>query len=112
MNKRLALVIGLLLVVPMLLAACGSMESSEAEEGFQAVFRGDYDAAEEYFCDDELDDIRDDADWQQITAMVNENEMDVQVDCEKDGGDMVCNVMGQEFKMNINWEGKLCGLAD
>jgi len=124
MNKRFAL-FALLLIFPMVLAACGGsdMEPADAEKGIEAAFAGNFEEAEKYMCDEELDEMRNDPNF---TSATEGMELTADATCRKDGDAMVCDVAmsavmaeGQEptdlgsteLRANIK-DGKLCGEAE
>jgi hypothetical protein len=112
-SKFFALMLALL-VVPMLLTACGGGVSEEdAEKALKAAFAGDRDEANKYFCDDDQ--------MSQETADSMKASVDAgmevkSVECKKDGDKMNCDITvaiaGQETKQPVSLDidgDKLCG---
>src|SRR5436190_1964133 len=89
MKTRMSFVILMLLVLPLVLAACGGGPAGEAKSFLEAVNKGDKDEAEKHVCDKNKD---------TLTAMASgdSEEDDVSIDCEKDGDDVKCTMEGKD----------------
>lgn len=108
-TRKTMLLILLLLVMPMVLAACGGdISEDDAEKALKAGFEGDRDEANKFFCD--ADKIgEDDAAMPDGVEVAN-------IECKKEGDNMNCSadvtVAGQSstvpFVFKIE-DGKLCG---
>lgn len=124
MNKRFAL-LTLLLVFPLILAACGGsdMDPADAEKGMEAAFTGNVEEAKKYFCDEEIEALQ--GSTAQLQSVQDMN-MTVDATCSKDGSAMKCDyklmaamtegaepteLMSDSVRFNIR-DGKLCGEAN
>ena len=111
MKTRMSLLIALLLVLPLVLAACGGGPASNAEKFIEAAVDGDKDEAEKYVCDDNKDELIADVDEGEAIGELKE------VSCEEDGDDVKCEVTleidGEEQKLTLTYimkDDKVCGL--
>jgi hypothetical protein len=108
MNKRPALIVALLLVLPLVLAACGS-PAGNAEKFLKAVNDGDKDEAEKYVCDENKEDLVEDIGNDDGTSAED-------IKCEADGDDVKCTMTleqegedDQEVTLVFGMEdGKVC----
>jgi hypothetical protein len=108
MTQRILRLFGLLLI-PVLLAACGGgLSEDDAEKAIKAAFEGDADEANEFLC--EGSQIPDDA----ATSMEGLEVGDV--NCTKDGDTMTCETNlsfeGVDTPMSLTFDiedDKLCG---
>src|SRR5688572_27222093 len=110
------MLMAMLLIVPMLLAACGGsdMDPADAERGLEAFIKGDWEEAEKYICEEEIDTARNGNDDGFDPALIEGIAVDAV--CEKDGDAMSCVVSvnglaSPAIRANID-DGKLCGLDE
>jgi hypothetical protein len=110
MSTKTMRIIALLLIFPLLLAACGGISEDDAEEAIEAYFQGDRDTANDHFCDDDQL-SEDDADELEQLGVE-----DVSASCTESDDQMECDVdftlAGQEISESFTFDiedGKLCG---
>lgn len=110
MSIKTRRLIALLLIFPLVLAACEGISEADAEEAVKAYFEGDRATANQHFCDE---DHMTDEDAEQIE---HSGIQDVSVDCTEDGDQMECDVemtvggtdVAQRYTFDIE-DSKLCG---
>lgn len=99
----------LLLLLPLVLSACGGGKTDNAKNFLEGVFEGDGDKAKENACDD-LHPVID-----LVAGAINESgeDVDVSVDCEEDGDDVKCTVEAdgesEEITLTMDDDDKVCG---
>lgn len=113
----------LLMLLPLVLAACGGsdMNPQDAEKGLEAAFSGNIEEAKNYFCEEEIESLEENAD-----TMAALGELTADATCAKDGDAMKCDytisgavlegteateLSSDTVRFNIR-DGKLCGEAN
>ena len=109
MSKRTMIVMLLLLVAPMLLAACGGNPSEgDIEEALSDAFKGEFDKINDIVCDDEKIEEGD--------ADAPPEFGDISVDCSVDGDNFTCDYeipeLGTARVSGEFVDGKVCNVSD
>ena len=110
MKTRMSLLIALLLVLPLVLAACGGGPASNAEKFIKAAADGDEEEAEKYLCDDPQDGLGGNSGG--IEGLKD-------VSCEEDGDNVRCEIVVEEDDIEQTViivygleDGKICSVED
>ena len=98
MKPRLALLVAMLLILPLILAACGSTAANNAEKFLQAADDNDREEAQKYTCDKNKEELTNGID-EDNTGNIKE------VSCEEDGDDVKCEITiendGEEIEATV-----------
>ena len=104
MKTRFSFLIVMLLVLPLVLAACGGSDTDTAQKYIEAIADGDKDEAERHVCDDNKDEL--------TGAASSDSKFEVDdLKCEEDGDDVKCTykLEGSDVEMSFAMEdGKVC----
>ena len=84
MKTRLSFLIVMLMVLPLVLAACGGGDTDTAKKYVEAISKADSDEAEKHVCDDNKDQLLD-------GPGDNEKFDTDDLKCEEDGDDVKCS---------------------
>jgi hypothetical protein len=84
MKTRMSFLILVLLLLPLVLAACGGDKVGNAEKFLEAAGDNDFDEAKKYVCDDEKDNIEGEAAFPEGVELKD-------IECEEDGDDVKCS---------------------
>lgn len=84
MKTRISFLIVLLMVLPLVLAACGGGPADTAKKYVEAIADGDADEAEKHVCDDNKDQLLDGPGEDNASFDVSD------LECEEDGDDVKC----------------------
>jgi hypothetical protein len=128
MNKRFAFLLTLLILVPVILAACGGdddesgLNNDSFTSAFEALLEGNADPAKELACDEVHTEIEEAAAG--MSALTGEEGMDTSVSCEVGDDQASCDmtitieIEGAdpiEETQTITWEvvdGKICQMVE
>lgn len=104
MKTRISLLIAMLLVLQLVLAACGGGDVDTAKNYVEAAVEGDKDEAEKHVCDENKD---------ILTRGIEDNEQNKIDDlkCEEDGDNIKCTFKneGEAIEMKFAMkDGKVC----
>lgn len=112
MKKNLFVLVAIVLVLPLVLSACGGGPTKNAENFVKAISDADRDKAEKYACDD--DEFMQFLDLM-FSGETNKNEVD-DLKCEEDGDDRVkCTFKSDGDSQELTFimkDDKVCGFAD
>lgn len=108
LKSRLPLLIALMLMLPLVLAACGGGKADTAKSFLEAMDEGDADKAKEQVCDD-LHTF--------IDLLLSEGEDDGanfdDISCEEDGDNVTCTIKVDDEEDDITFviddDDKICG---
>jgi hypothetical protein len=110
MKIRISFLITMLLVLPLILAACGGGDTDTAKKFVEALADGDKDKMEDLVCEDQKDEVSDE-------ALSKFEAKDLK--CEEDGDDIKCTFksdlggLDEETKIVMVFEmkdGKVCDI--